>query len=92
MARRKSFGSPVKVHRGAARESTKAARWWFKELRRQVKSGNCYAALDALVTANRMSASATVERRGAGKRAMFQATTLRSAMERFARVCMVRRK
>ena len=91
MARRRSFGSSAKVHRGAAKEATKSARWWFKELRRQVKSGNCYAALDALVTANRMSASATVERRGAGKRAMFQATTLRSAVERFHRACVVKR-
>lgn len=85
---RKRYGSPPEFHRKHARESAHNARWYLKEARRQTSARNCDAALDALVTANRMSAVMTMERRAAGQRAMFQASTLRHAMRRFAKVCV----
>ena len=88
---RRRFGSAPEVHLKSAREAVKAARWWLREARRQTKSGDCKQALDSLVTANRMSAVATSERRGSGRsKAFFQASTLRAAMNRFARACVVR--
>ena len=87
--KRRRFSSEPAVHRETARTSALGARWWLKEMRRQVRMGNCHGALDSLTTANRMSAVATTERRGAGMRgAMYQATTLRNAMKRFAAKCM----
>ena len=87
MARR--YSSPPEVHARSAKGAAKSARWWLKEVRTNLRNGNCKGALEALTTANRMSAIATTERRGAGTtRAQYQTDTLRSALVNFARTCV----
>jgi len=87
--KRRRYGSPKGVHLKNAKEAVKAARFWMRESRKKIGQGECYEALRDLVSANRMSSQATSERRGAGHgKAMFQAGTLNSLMERFAKKCV----